>query len=249
MYCLQDMIRYIEYGTQLHIGVLMLGDHGNRELMLSQEHTIHSAPFCRKRKESPEGMRRCYRCRNIAIRKAIRLRTPFGGRCINGLYEYTHPVLRGNAVVAIIFVGNILDGSEQTQAEFSAEDCRRVCLLIEQLILSLWTGERTDLDPLTENMKSFIEDNLSLSPDLSAMAVLFHYNEKYLGRRFKQKTGQSVSEYCNRRRLEKAAQMLGTESRSVISVAEELGFNNVTYFNRLFKAQYGCTPTQYRKDR
>lgn len=249
MSCLQDMIHYLEYGTHLHIGVLFLGNHGNPELMPSKEHTIHSAPFCRKMKESADGMRRCYRCRNAAVRKALRTRAPFGGRCINGLFEYTYPVLRGERVVAIIFVGNIADGSEGTQGDFTEEDCHRVCALIEQLIHSLWTQEHTDLDPLTENMKSFIEDNLCISPDLSAMAALFHYNEKYLGRRFKQKTGVSVSRYCSTRRLERAAEMLRAEGRSVIGIAEEVGFNNVTYFNRLFKSHFGCTPTEYKKDR
>lgn len=90
---------------------------------------------------------------------------------------------------------------------------------------------------------------MSVAPDLGAMAELFHYNPKYLGRRFKEKTGQSVSQYCNRRRLERAATLLSGSDGSVLRIATELGFNNVTYFNRLFKEHYGLTPTEYRKDR
>ena len=246
---LQELIHFLEYGTHLHIGVLFLGNYGNPALKLAQEHTIHSSPFCWKMKGTAEGMRRCYRCRNAAIRKALRTRAPFGGKCINGLYEYTHPILREEKVVAIIFVGNILDGREQTQPPFPAEDCARICALVEHYILSLWTGETSDFDSLTENMKNYLEENLSLAPDLGAMAEVFHYNPKYLGRRFKEKTGQSVSQYCNRRRLERAATLLSGSDGSVLRIATELGFNNVTYFNRLFKEHYGITPTQYKKER
>jgi len=247
MHSLQDLICFLEYGTHLHIGVLFLGNYGNSALKLSQEHTIHSSPFCWRMKETAAGIRRCYRCRNAAIRKALRTCAPFGGKCINGLYEYTHPVLREKEVVAIVFVGNILDGSEGTQGAFAEEDCARICALMEHYILSLWTGETSDFDSLTENMKSYIEENLSVAPELTTMAELFHYNPKYLGRRFKEKTGQSVSQYCNHRRLERAAKALREGERTVISIAAELGFNNVTYFNRLFKEHYGITPTQYKK--
>ena len=41
-----DMIRYIQYGTNFHIGVVFLGDNGNDKCHLPHEHEIHSSAMC-----------------------------------------------------------------------------------------------------------------------------------------------------------------------------------------------------------
>lgn len=46
-------------------------------------------------------------CRNAAIKKAMRLKKEFGGFCINGVYEYIHPVIINDYVACIIYIGNI----------------------------------------------------------------------------------------------------------------------------------------------
>ncbi len=245
---LHDLIQYIEHGTALHIGVLFLGSFGGAELELPHHATIHDAPFCRKMKSKAGGQARCYRCRNAALRKAVHTRRAFFGKCINGIYEYTHPVCFEGEVAAILFIGNLGDGAEQTEKTLGIDDCRRIAALLEETILAHLSRSGTK-DTLTRNMQNYIEEDLCYAPRLSVMAEIFHYNEKYLGRRFKQQTGLSVSEYRNLRRLERAKTALREGRGSIISIAGELGFDNVTYFNRLFKKQYGCSPTEYKKTR
>lgn len=242
---LNQLIESLEYGTKLHIGVQFFGNIGNDLLALPAARRIHSSPICDEAKALPGGLRRCYRCRNLAFQKAVKTKQPFGGLCVNGLYEYLHPLLLEGEVAAVIYIGNI--GTDPRAEAFPQERCPALAAVIESYIRMLLTLAPARQDPLAENLKSYIDANLTYGVELSRLARLFHYNEKYLGRLFKRKTGLSVGEYVNRRRLEAAKGLLRSTNAPVIEVAAQVGFNNVTYFNRLFKRQFGRTPTEYRR--
>ena len=104
-----DLITYLQYGTKLHIGVLFFGNYGNEKCILPQEQTIHASRICDEFKNCAGGLERCFRCRNAAIKKAHRTKVAFDGLCINGVYEYTRPVVIGKDVACIIYIGNILE--------------------------------------------------------------------------------------------------------------------------------------------
>jgi len=256
---LYDVIKYLERGTMLHIGVLFFGNYGNELCELPFTHQIHSSPFCtRAKEETKNGYRRCFACRNLAIEKAQRLKKPFGGRCINGLYEYVRPVLVAGDVAAIIFIGNIV--RDETRADksllrtlekdFSESDCETVSGIVENHILMLFEkfgcGEKVS-NKLIENIKSYILANIEFDISISRIAKLFHYNETYLGRLFRKETGMSINDYINSRRMEIAKKLLTETDRTVINISASVGFNNVTYFNRIFKKSEGITPSGYRK--
>ena len=261
---LSDLITFLEYGTKLHIGVLFFGNNGQEALRLPHQSTIHASAVCDEMKSRPNGFSRCYQCRKAAIAAALDRKSAFGGLCINGVYEYMHPILMSAEVVGIVFIGNILPANAEKithrlgakchlldtmEQNFSTECCKRVGALIEayvQMHLQLSPKAQTDFEPLVENLKGYIEDNLEYTLDLSLLARMFHYNEKYLGRLFKRKTGESFSSYVNARRVERACHLLDTASDPIAVIAARVGFNNVSYFNRCFRARMGMSPVQYR---
>ena len=53
--------------------------------------------------------------------------------------------------------------------------------------------------------------------------------------------------YINKKRIEKAQLRLVTETTPIKEIAYQLGFEDQTYFNRIFKKSTGMTPTNYRK--
>ena len=59
--------------------------------------------------------------------------------------------------------------------------------------------------------------------------------------------GKSFSEYVNGYRLEKALERLRHTDDNIAEIAYDVGFANVTYFNRLFKSRFGVTPKAMRK--
>ena len=105
-----ELIKHLQYGTNLHIGVLFFDDYGNEMLTLPHSHEIHSREICETFKSMGKfGFKKCFRCRNLALKKALEEKKSFGGICINGVYEYTHPVVIDNKAVCVIYIGNILD--------------------------------------------------------------------------------------------------------------------------------------------
>ena len=69
----------------------------------------------------------------------------------------------------------------------------------------------------------------------------------YLCRIFKEYSGFTITEYINIFRIKKAAQMLENSSASISEVASALGYDSVTYFERVFKKFMNVTPLKYKK--
>jgi len=60
-------------------------------------------------------------------------------------------------------------------------------------------------------------------------------------------TGQSPSEFIRTIRLKRAANLLEQKFGNVTQVSLEVGFNNISYFIKSFKKQYGVSPVEYMK--
>ena len=265
---LYDLIRFVERGTRLHIGVLFFGSFGGDALRLPHSQTIHDCPVCWEFKNREGGMHRCLACRQRAIEKGLCERRAFGGRCINGVYEYVHPVVIDGECAALIFIGNMRrqnaearlvhrlgersDLIQTMEDSFDDEACRALSSLLESYIRMLAEEQKKQpsnkTTPLIDNVKAYVGENLECSVSLSDAARLFHYHEQYLGRLFKRETGMRFSDYINAERIHRAAAHLASGT-SVIEAAYQVGFRNVTYFNRIFKRIYGKTPTEYKKQK
>ncbi|MGL6200378.1 MAG: helix-turn-helix transcriptional regulator [Lachnospiraceae bacterium] len=63
---------------------------------------------------------------------------------------------------------------------------------------------------------------------------------------FKKYVDMTSIEYLNKYRLSMTLEQLKHSSDSVTNIALENGFNNISYYNRLFKKQFGITPREYR---
>ncbi len=82
---------------------------------------------------------------------------------------------------------------------------------------------------------------------LEELAGRFYISKSYLSRIFREVTGFSVNEYRNLARIKKAQKLLADSKYSVTEISEILGFESVTYFERVFKKHADMTPMKYRK--
>ena len=73
------------------------------------------------------------------------------------------------------------------------------------------------------------------------------FSASHFMRWFRQMTGQSFISFLNEYRLNTAAEVLQTTDETVLTIATRCGFENLSYFNRAFKAHFGMTPREYRK--
>ena len=100
-----------------------------------------------------------------------------------------------------------------------------------------------------EKLKSVlrhIEKNYSDIITIDEMASLCCFSSSHFMRFFKQTMGMPFTTYLNDYRLTLAAKSLLETHKAVLEIASECGFENLSYFNRIFKKKYGITPREYR---
>jgi AraC-like DNA-binding protein len=71
-------------------------------------------------------------------------------------------------------------------------------------------------------------------------------SEVSFSRFIKKRTGKTFVESLNEIRLGHASRSLINTSNTISEIAYKCGFNNLSYFNRIFKAKNGCTPKEFR---
>ena len=70
---------------------------------------------------------------------------------------------------------------------------------------------------------------------------------KSLCKKFKEKTGMTVVQYMNKKRIERAKLLLKNQKNTLEQVAEQTGFSNANYLVRVFKKVTGQTVSEYRR--
>jgi len=72
-------------------------------------------------------------------------------------------------------------------------------------------------------------------------------SQEHLTRSLRKYYGLSPTQFINQLRLRKTAHLLRTTNRKITGIIFDSGFNNISYFNRIFKERYSCSPREYRK--
>jgi len=104
-----------------------------------------------------------------------------------------------------------------------------------------------DENPYVAAIKAYIMEDMSRRIPVEEIAGRVHLYPTYCSELFRRSTGITISEYALRARIEYAAHLLANTQASVAEIAEACGFCDRYYFTRVFKAQRGVTPSQYRK--
>ena len=96
-------------------------------------------------------------------------------------------------------------------------------------------------------LREYIDKNIGRSITRNTLSEEVFLNPDYLARLFKQKMGVSIANYLLERRMERGKYLLKATRKPVNTIAEELGYDNGSYFSKLFRKRYGCTPHAYRE--
>lgn len=107
-----------------------------------------------------------------------------------------------------------------------------------------------DLYRMNERIRELIDyihhhyqDNLTVK----FLADKIGYSKTHFMNVFKQHTGTTCKDFIIQVRLQAAADFLVNSMNPILTIAESVGFNNLSNFNRRFKHYYQVTPSQYRK--
>lgn len=104
-------------------------------------------------------------------------------------------------------------------------------------------GEKSILDKVIE----YIEDHLGQELTRENLAEMVFLNPDYLARIFKKKTGESIGNYILNRRIDMAKEYLEKTNEPVNIIAVKCGYDNFSYFTKVFKGKTELTPKEYRK--
>ena len=124
-----------------------------------------------------------------------------------------------------------------------------------QIFFILFSHKKEDPKTLptsksVEKMKiliKYMEVHYNEPITIEQMAELLHYSPSHFMKFFRNVMGTSFISYLNDYRLTIAARSLNLSTDSVLDIACHCGFDNLSYFNRLFKRKYQMTPSQFRK--
>lgn len=81
---------------------------------------------------------------------------------------------------------------------------------------------------------------------LQSIADHVYLNPSYLSKVYKLETGEGISEYLSRLKMESAVHMLRSSSEKIYEIAAKVGYQKTSYFIKVFKDRYGITPQEFR---
>ncbi|OHR66958.1 hypothetical protein HMPREF3291_00865 [Bacillus sp. HMSC76G11] len=149
----------------------------------------------------------------------------------------------------------------QTEFENNREDSlRSIISLLNYLLIFLKRkyGENEQLSTLDCNYSfklndivskalEYVDEHFHENINLPDIANSLNVSSSYLSREFKRVTGFTLIEFITTKKVRHAKNLLGNSFLQVTEIASEVGYNNVTHFNWIFKKKVGMSPGKYRK--
>lgn len=100
---------------------------------------------------------------------------------------------------------------------------------------------------LVLEIREYLNRNYAQEMTLQHIAERFFISRENVSRKFKQITGENLSDYLTSLRVDKAKTLLQNTNLRLSQIAELVGYEDEKYFSRVFKKSTGVTPREYRK--
>ena len=107
-------------------------------------------------------------------------------------------------------------------------------------------SEEYHMDDIFGRLQNYIEKHYMDKLTLQQIAQDIHANGSYLSRLYKMKTGQNLFDAINKKKMVKAKEYIRQGNKSY-EIAQKVGFDDVSYFSRVFRKYEGCSPREYEK--
>ena len=221
----------------------------------------------------PDSYDICVQCDHWAINKALSTKKGFLFRCPLGLMEYGTPLFSGDTIIGYASTGMITDGSENEkklilgicdrfglnreeamryydmQKHRSHEEIRAVCSVFETCVSHIYYQNSVRLKEIGKiaDIEEYITENLQENINIRSLCEKFNISKAELYSLIRNRANCGVAEFVKGIRIRAAKHLLLSTNLSVSEVALKTGFDNYSYFTKIFKSEYNCTPRDYRK--
>ena len=156
---------------------------------------------------------------------------------------------------------NLLDKlvalSQKKQTAANVLDSKKLSFELFSLLVERYTKSVLTEDEYKKQFKTldrfnqilhYLDKHYSEDLSVSNLALQFNMSPSYFAHFFKRNAQKSVIEYVNEMRILHAKNILDKEDLSIAEIALRVGFSDINYFSRKFKALTGITPMKYKKD-
>lgn len=102
--------------------------------------------------------------------------------------------------------------------------------------------------PPIQKTLAYIDADLTGDLSLRALSSLQKISSSYLSALFKKETGQTITDYVNQKRVQRAVHLLSTTKLQIQTISQYCGISDVNYFSKIFKKYTNQTPKEFRKN-
>ena len=240
----------------LHLSVLIIDRDGNR---IAKCHNPRD--FCSVMQEKdPSVLSGCHESDAQLVEKCRASGRFCMQICHMNLCDVALPIVKDGVQVAYVMLGRMHVSSCRDSVPVSDPELRRLYgelptfsdreleSLTSLLSIILFGGAITTVESDSfDEIKSYIENNLSSDISVSALCKRFFISKNTLYRLFREECGVTPGEFVSQRRIDEAKRLLVETSRTACAIGGELGFDSYSYFCRFFKDRVGVTPTEFRR--
>lgn len=186
----------------------------------------------------------CYYLRQLGSKGAWNLPTLQALRI--DLMQLIHTTLQQKELSARDLFANERFDLLRAQATFSIPCMERYVAYIMEVASDCITFAQQSQSVIGQ-VKEYIHSHLQEELSRTTLAKLAYLNPDYFARLFKKETGQSVGTYLQDCRMQRAQKLLVQTVTPVNEVAQQVGYDNFSYFSHIFHEKTGMTPNEYRK--
>lgn len=97
-----------------------------------------------------------------------------------------------------------------------------------------------------EKAKEYVKNNYHLDINIKDVSKMVGFNSSYFSHLFKKETKLGFSEYLTKVRLQEAQKLLKGSTSTITEIAENVGYNDVAYFRKIFRQHFKKSPSEYR---
>lgn len=195
----------------------------------------------------------------------------FGIHLLTGMYnsvfeeKYCSPVIRNSSLQAwkihpesmttVRMMESVLNGIELTTQENNGYEFEirtelgRFWLGLlketEQFRMQAPIRNSADVERM-KKMMDYVAAHYAEKVKLEEIAAAAGVSTRECTRCFRRCINSTPTDYLTQTRVRMAAELLGQTDRSILEISENCGFSSASYFSKVFREAYGCTPNAYR---
>lgn len=126
------------------------------------------------------------------------------------------------------------------------ELCRWIIKVLDAFLDTVYETKNVKNAKILSEAMNYIRQNYSSDLTLEVVANTIYISPYYLSHLFKEELNITFVEYLTMVRIEEAKKLLADPSLSILAVASEVGYEDASYFSKVFKKVTGLSPNQYR---